>query len=679
MMEQWVADQQQSNGLGISHGQQAQGQAQLHGHPSQYDSFAADQLQHLAVPYQMQQDMFDSPLEVNRRTLTQEHFDAMQHNGGMVNGSGGFDDFGNTFSGDHDVLNQVFPELHNDFKQQEAFAFPHPVGAPLSSNDSTVPSTISEQSLPIFPSSNSIQVPANLSANSSDWTDSRSSSLHDGTFAHMPQHQQQPAANTTQWQPGQSVPVDFNALEEEFKQAAQARQSDQQHEQPLAWPVDDAYTRRDSSASLLAQSLGSVGIQTPHPPGFKSPPPPSSIATRRQRPKPAALGLASLRSQSYSAGPQPGSPGHIQHQHQQVNVNASQPLRRIRSSQVIGSVAQGRVTKPVPGSAQRSPLNWSFTDALNSPHATRHPSLQSQNLAPPTPMSPSEFPRSEQQRQFAQVQTSSGHPSRHPSISENDSDQVFSNGLPYHASGAYPTQNFTSPPHTPQYYQQQFAQHRIGSNVFMENTPPQSAPASQTCFPSNAFTAPPQAQMQPQSQPQSQMQTMPMNQPQPVMHDTAADQQFQMSNVTFVPSQQAAVSSSGPPPGMPLQFANGVPVVNAAGDIQMAFPAQQTQYMQQQPFHTSLQGNYPMMTSTGGSPTGQGAAQGSKSQELFVHEYTPPDAVKRAATPRKPVDTGYKNYTFSHTGMEHFEKGKKGDAKESSAASSSPASSTATS
>ena len=507
-----------------------------------------------------------------------------------MNGTGGFEEFQTGFSGDQDMLNQVFPEFQGDFKQQEVFAFPHPVGAPLSSNDSTVPSTISEQSVPAFPSTAAMQQQGHVSANSSEWNDSRSSSIHEGAYTQMlpTQEQHQPVVTTSQWQPGQSVPVDFTALSEEFRQAAQAAQartSEQEHEQPLAWPDDDAYTRRDSQTSLLTHSMGNVGIQTPHPqqPGtFKSPPPPSSIAARRQRPRPAALGLASLRSQSCSGGIQPGSPGHpVQ---PQGVINSSQPLRRIRSSNVIGSVAQGRVMKSVPGSAQRSPLNWTFTDALNSPHATRHASLQSQNLAPPTPMSPHEFPRQEQSTQFAQYQAASGHVGRQPSISETDFEHYLPNGLQCHPS--IPGRNFTSPPHTPQYYQQQFVQMRMGPNAITENTPPQSAPASQTCFPSNVFGTP-QQQLQPQPPPQ--MQTTAMAQPQMVMNAAMPDQQFQMSNVTFVPTQQANVTVSGPPPGMPLQFANGVPMVNSAGNIQMAFPPPHIQFMQQQQAQSQTQ------------------------------------------------------------------------------------------
>ena len=689
MMEHWAADQQPPNGLGITHSHHPQEQAPLHALPAHNNPSATDQFQQFLMPQRMHEDMFDSPLELNRRTLTQEHFDAFERNGGIMNSTGGFEEFQTEFSDDQEMLNQVFPQFKGDFKQQDVYAFPHPAGAPLSSNDSTVPSTISEHSMPAFQSSAAMQHQGNMSANNSEWTDSRSSSIHEGVYAQMAatQEHQQSLSTSSQWQPGQSIPVDFTALSEEFRQAAQAAQaraSEQQHEQPLAWPDDDAYTRRDSQTSLLTHSFGNVGIQTPHPqqPGtFKSPPPPSSIAARRQRPRPAALGLASLRSQSCTGGIQPGSPVNVSQQ--QGNINSAQPLRRIRSSNVIGGVAQGRVMKSVPGSAQRSPLNWTFTDALNSPHVTRHASFQSQNLAPPTPMSPHEFPRPEQSTHFPQYQTASGHVDPQPSISETDFEHYHPNGLQCHPSML--GRNFSSPPHTPHYYQQQFVQMRMGPNAMSENTPPQSAPASQTCFPNNVFGTPQhQLQPQPQPQPQQQMQPTAMPQPQMVMNAAVPDQQFQMSNVTFAPTQQANVTVSGPPPGMPLQFANGVPMVNSAGDIQMAFPAPHIQLMQQQQAQSQpqqTQASYPFVTSTGGSPTLQGSQPSKVSpqpaMDFFVHEYTPPDAVKRAAIPRKPIETGPKNYTFSHTGMEHFEekRTKKGDSKEFSGASSSPASS----
>ena len=682
MMQQWYGEEQATNGLGISQMHQSQNQSQPHGLPFNNDT---EQMQTFTWPQQASQDMFDSPLDFNRRTLTQEQFDAFVQNGGMVNGAGNFEPFHAGFDGDQDTLNQIFPNFQN---KQDVKSFPYPAGAPLSSNDSTVPSNLSEHSFPMFPSSTVMQNQASISVGSSDWADSRSSSLSAAQLENNAAHlsQQQPLSTTSQWQPGKSVPVDVNAMKGEFQQAAAqgAHRPSSQHlqtyEQPLAWPADEAFVRRNSQTSLLAQSMGSVGIHTPHPdqPGvFKSPAPPANIAARRQRAKPANLGLASLRSQSYSGASQPGSPGHSQQQH---NMPQGQSIRRIVSTNVLnGGVAQGRVMKSVPGSAQRSPLNWNFTDAINSPHLVRH--VSHGTLAPPTPMSPS---APDQSREVSTSQTSYGHVGRQPSISETDLEQ----GLPYYSSSSVPPPH-VSPPHTPMWYQQHFIPHRVGSNVITENTPPQSAPAGQSCFPANIFATPQQHVHQQAAQTHAplpqQLQAMTMSHQQPYGNGMVPDQQFHMPNVTFAPNQQANVVASGPPPGAPLQFANGVPMVNADGNVQMSFPSQM-QLMQQQPQHTHShsppQLPYAFVTSGGPSQGMDATASPPRpatqpSSDFIVHEYTPPDAIKRTATPRKAVDTGPKNYTFANAGPEHYEekRSKRIDAKESTASSSSPGSS----
>ncbi|EOD52116.1 putative homeobox domain-containing protein [Neofusicoccum parvum UCRNP2] len=122
---------------------------------------------------------------------------------------------------------------------------------------------------------------------------------------------------------------------------------------------DEALHRRDSPATALAQSMGNVEIQGQSgDAGFKQPDQPSSIAARRQRPRPAALGQAALRSASYSAG-MPSSPGTNNH-----NLKADHTLRRIRST---GLVNGGRIQKANPGSAQRSPMHFTFAEAAVSP------------------------------------------------------------------------------------------------------------------------------------------------------------------------------------------------------------------------------------------------------------------------------------------------------------------------
>ena len=703
MMQQCTADDDQSNALGISQMSHYQEHGQVPASVPLGPQFAnsmseAEQLRNLNYPHEMPDDMFDSPQELNRRTLTQDQFDAIAQNGGMMQEAGDFN---------QDVLAQMFPGLSNgDSKQQLNFEFPASMEAPQSSYDSTIPSTMSETSAHAFPSSTHMQDHASLSASSSEWNDSRSSSLsiqhHDETFARIPGHQQQTPASTSTWQPGQSVPVDFNALSQEFRQVAQtaqARQSPQtyhQHEQPLAWPADEAYQRRDSQTStMLAQQMGNVGIHTPQsqqPGTFKSPAPPSSIAARRQRQRPAPLGLASMRSQSYSGAMQPGSPSQSLQQHH--NLTPGQPLRKIKSSNMINGVAQGRVQKSMPGSAQRSPLSWTFADAMNSPKAARHVSSQSgSNLAPPTPMSPNEFQRSEQARHMHHWQSSASRVGRQASISETD----LEHGLPYVSAAPAPPQNFSSPPHTPLYHQQQFMHHRVGNNVILENTPPQSAPASQQCFPSSAFNPPPQPMHQHPPPPQMQAYVHP--QQHQMMHPMGPEQQYQMAQMSMPPNQHFTITTAPPPQEMPVQFApHGIPVVNAQGQLQMMAVPQNMQFVQpsmphsqpqQQPqpvqMHTPPNIQYPFVSTSSPSPVGQVMAQPPKvvqptASEFFVHEYNPPPDVKRAATPRKAVDSGPKNYTFANQTPEHFEKGKKGaDAKGSSTNGNSPASATSSS
>lgn len=696
-MMQHMTEDEQSNHSGLGgldlynnfqeHGQMYGG---MHMEPS-------SEYQDYGFP-QAANDMFDSPQDMNRRTLTQEQFDAFAHQPDMLQGSNEFDAF------------DMFSDFNNGHgKAQDAFAFPAPMGAPMSSHDSSIPSTISEQSSMGFPSAHAMQEQATMSSTSSEWTGSRSSSIstvpREDSFPQQI-HAPQPQSIATPWRPGQSVPVDFNQLSQEFKQAAQARQQPHFHaEQPLAWPSDEAYHQREGSqTAMITQSLSNIGIQTPQPQQnatFKSPTPAASLAARRQRARPTPLGLASLRSQSYSGAMQPGSPGQMPQPH---NLTPGQPLRRIKSSNVMNGFAQGRIQKQNPGSAQRSPLNWTFTDAMASPKVLRHASSQSSsNLAPPTPRSPSKEHRLEQARQMQQWQSSVNQTSRQASISESDYEQSH----PTHGPPA-PVQTFSSPPHTPLYPPQpQFVQqHRAGQRAVTENTPPQSAPATQQCFPANAFNpAAPKVQHQATStsQPppsQQAMQHMFSVHPDPPAPAPAPapEPQYQMMNMSASQNPQFTITTSGPME-MPMQFPpGGVPIVDENGNLQMAIPQQQYQFlhhpMSHAPPSTSAapQGQvlmqtppmmqYPFFSNTSPSPGMQVAAQMPKpppqpQAEFFVHEYQPPEDVKRAATPRKgPADNAPKNYTFANQTLEHFQKNKKGEkATAESASGHSPASS----
>ncbi|KAK5733230.1 hypothetical protein LTR17_009836 [Elasticomyces elasticus] len=676
-MQQFASDEHLP-GNGFSEAQHYPAPRQYHGLPYQGVPSAIRQPHDFIMQPQMQPDMFDTPQELNRRTLTQEQFDAFAHSAGPM---GAPDVFQNDFSGNHDVLNQVFPELQNDTKEQHVYAYPSVMPPPMSSHDSTLPSSASDQSMTTFPSTSSIRGTGTMSSASSEWADSRSSSVSE-VYQEDPYAQvhavRQPIATTSQWQPGQSVPVDVNALSEQFRQVAQARQSSPQyhaHEQPLAWPADNAYERRQSqTSSMLAHSMSSVELHTPQMqqhPTFKSPAPPSNIAARRQRPRPAALGITSMRSQSYNGAAQPGSPGQVPHC---LSPGQSQ-VRRIRSSNVLGGVAQGRVHKPMPGAPQRSPLAWSFSDAVNSPKGMRTASAAG-TLAPPTPCSPNEFLPQDHVRAHPGWQ-SSGHVSRQPSISETDYEPV----VQYTQAPLIHPQTFVSPPHTPRYHQQGFVQQRVGNNVITENTPPQSAPASQQCFPSNALA---HQYMQSQSQPQQYVPIQHLQQyvqPQPLyMNVSAPEQHFQPPSMTMLHQQQHSAPLTSPPNNLPPQYAHGIPMVNGQGELELVVPPQfmqqpvaqastppqqHTQQMPTPPKNDQFESMVGVFSTAPPPPVVQVTAQVPKQpppqpQEFFVHEYTPPAEIKRAATPRRAVETVPKSYAFANHGPDDFKRGKKG-------------------
>lgn len=643
-----------------------------------------------SMPLEASQDMFDSPQEMNRRTLTQEQFDAF----GMSHSNGQFSNFQSAGSSDAD-LQRVLSEMHqDDFKTQHAYTFPHPMSASMSSNDSSVPSSISEQST--FPSSAIMQHHENVSTESLDWSDSRSSSVsmpsvHDERFQtmHALPLQQDTGSHGLQWQPGQSVPVDPSALKQQFSEVEfQNLQTQQQQLQPdgsMAWPGDGNFIRRDSqTGAVLAQQMSSFAIETPQPPlpaTFKCPPPPlvnaGGIAARRQRPRPATLGIAAMRSQSHTGVAQPASPSHA------LNTLApAQPqLRRIRSS-----IGTGRVMKSGPGSAQRSPMNFTFAEAMNSPKLARQVSSASlaslDLLAPPTPLSPSEMSRPESARpQVPSWHSSSGPISRQASISETDLEHNVPR-LP---------QTFTSPPHTPMYHHIQHPQFqtRICNNVIAENTPPQSAPASQQTFPHSTFLAlqhHTQSMAHPQ-QPPPQMQAYSPPRTQPF-----GEQPLSLSATSFVSPQHSVARPPGASSIDSIQFPNGVPLVDELGTIGMGFPSQmhQPQHQPQQQQAQQIQfvnhappsnkysspprnvtaapesGQYSFVTSGGSSPGMRVTSQAQKQTaptELFVHEYTPPQDVRGVPSSRKPlIDNAPKSYTFANHGPEHFlekEKSKK--------------------
>ena len=254
----------------------------------------------------------------------------------------------------------------------------------------------------------------------------------------------------------------------------------------------DAFARRNSSTSGLTDSLNAVDIAVPNGDSdFKSPNQPSSLAARRQRPRPAALGAASLRSASYSVG-MPASPGGNQ------NLAApEQALRRIRSS---GVTNPNRIQKPGSSSGQRSPMTLAFADAAASPKWGRmssgsygstfvtSPAISvsaASSVAPPTPPTPNEY------NQFPAWQTPGAK------VINAAGEVINVNGVAtsYPENGAVVSASgvpFSSPPTTPLDAEQQ-AQYRSwlaqqhAAHVYRD-TPPQSAPASQQSFKTSFVT-----------------------------------------------------------------------------------------------------------------------------------------------------------------------------------------------
>ncbi|KAF2472130.1 uncharacterized protein BDR25DRAFT_18609 [Lindgomyces ingoldianus] len=241
--------------------------------------------------------------------------------------------------------------------------------------------------------------------------------------------------------------------------------------------ADDAYSRRNSSTTNLANTIETIHIQNGHTPdGFKQPNQPSSIAARRHK-RPTALNPSTLRSSSYTNGmPSPGG-------------NNDHTLRRIRSSGIPSSA--GRIQKPAPGSAQRSPMALTFAEAAASPKFQRTFSASSTaivgqggSLAPPTPSTPNEMGR------FPYWQSNTVIRS-HPPMPEHSSPESLN--VPWSVepqpAGLY-SSNTASPPSTPLDVAQ-INQARFANDNLYRDTPPQSAPATQQSFP-RSFMHPPQ-------------------------------------------------------------------------------------------------------------------------------------------------------------------------------------------
>jgi hypothetical protein len=236
---------------------------------------------------------------------------------------------------------------------------------------------------------------------------------------------------------------------------------------------EDGFRRRNSSTSNLASNIEAIQIRNGTPDDFKQLSQTSSIAVRRQK-RPVALNSSAMRSASYTPGmPSPGG-------------NPDHTLRRIRSTGI--SNGGGRIQKSQPGSAQRSPMVSSFSEAAASPKFARTFSSSSTttlghngSLAPPTPLTPQDMGF------YWQPQA-----------------QIRNHGLPEHSSPESSITNWSteqqstgvftkngSPPSTPLDLQR-LHHVRLASESIHRDTPPQSAPPTQQSFPRNGYMQPPQ-------------------------------------------------------------------------------------------------------------------------------------------------------------------------------------------
>ncbi|CAO1605127.1 hypothetical protein XANCAGTX0491_008655 [Xanthoria calcicola] len=184
------------------------------------------------------------------------------------------------------------------------------------------------------------------------------------------------------------------------------------------------------------------------------------IASRRKRPRPAALRPEAQRSVSY--GPMTLSPTARM---PSLGLGKTASVRRIKSTGNGLNAGNGRIQKPGAGAAPMSPRNFhslSSNDFLNQSTHIAHTS--SQNIAPLTPLSPVKMDR--------QNQAWTGH---WPHDEDNATPTAFD------AAEAH----VSSPPITPHesLIQPSFAQ--VVPQFY--HWPPQSAPPQQTTF----FDSPP--------------------------------------------------------------------------------------------------------------------------------------------------------------------------------------------
>ena len=396
-------------------------------------------------------------------------------------------------------------------------------------------------------------------------------------------------------------------------------------EQPLAFP-EESFDRRSSSTAELADSIGNFEIDSEDqsPNGFRKPNGPSSLALRRQK-RPAALGdPAALRSASY-CGPLTSSPNQ--------NLAPDSRLRRIKSTAGLSNgVAPGRIQKP--GSSQRSPIHFTFAEASSSPKFSTQmadytsvttpaapPSTAS--IAPLTPHTPQDLPP-----RFPPWQN-------HRAATFHTQMRVGNPG--YGETGEFSPQ-LASPPTTPM-YNGHLARSRLGQACVPEDTPPQSAPATQPCFPRGPFVHAAHSST-----------------------DAAALYTFpDMPNMPDTLDRKPSLPETNPFLNMETQvpFPVPMPMVNQDGQLGLDYPLQWAQNIpeQGQMYDYNFQQQTSMGRDSSTSSTSSAPPQSKQPMgELNVSMWQPPNPVAPADQQPKGQDNQTKNFTFQNTGPENYEK-----------------------
>lgn len=531
--------------------------------------------------------------------------------------------------------------MYGDMTNMDGMEYPFLPGAPMQatqSNGSTpsIPSTLSS-----MPSHSTIPssvggLPA-TSVGTTQWNDERKpticfSDASEGIVGPQAAYCSPPEdSNTARWV-SQQGPFDQTSSPEELVERPNSSQNlpptppDSKLHGELDLP-QEAFSRRPSSTNDLSESLGNVDIQAQPvsiDTDFKQPGEPSSLAARRQRPRPAALGQASLRSASYSAG-MPISPGNNPN-----NLSApEQQLRRIRSSGVPGATS-GRVQKQN-ATGQRSPMHMNFADSAASPKFARQASTYAtasndgvQSLAPPTPLTPHEEGR------FPSWQSHRSVNSHHNSI-DHSSPHGFAASWTTESPALFQPHNVSSPPETPLDAAQtaQYNEYLNTQNIYRD-TPPQSAPAFQQSF--NGAVLGPQV---------------------PYEHYSLGMDPAHAGHIRrpSLPEQSKMMAPQAPMYHAP---ASDMPLNYHTVPFEVAHMQQMPQPQATLPSQTTAAFPTPPQPAPAPIPTQNNMLQA----DFAVHEYLPPGVQSRVKNSSSPAlveqASGPKMFHFSNTGPKDF-------------------------